>query len=91
MHKGAYPAYDGYPKTIVDWEIKARDRAMMMEHREKEAEELSEELAKKVARNEIHNRLNYYDIKSFQIVQVQEDHAQFKKKHQAVTELEVSS
>lgn len=29
---GRYPVYNGYPKSIVDWQIKEREKILAMNH-----------------------------------------------------------
>jgi hypothetical protein len=49
---GRYPAYDGYPKYLVDWEIKKRERGMKLEQEVKRREDVLADLQAKIAQVE---------------------------------------
>jgi hypothetical protein len=54
LPKGRYPAYDGYPKFIVDWQLQEREVAMGMlktEHRKESALEDMEEKMKAIEKD----------------------------------------
>jgi len=54
LPKGRYPAYDGYPKFIVDWQLQEREVAMGMlktEHKKESALEDMEEKMKAIEKD----------------------------------------
>jgi hypothetical protein len=76
LPKGGYPAYSGYPKTIVDWEIKKRESIIAI-HKEMHGHaELLSQLRDRVSRAEA-KHMEYMTNK----------HAEYDMKHSQEREL----
>ena len=57
LPRGRYPAYDGFPAHLVDWQLKDRDRALSLnteiQHREEVLSNLTEKIAKSQADHQV--------------------------------------
>ena len=48
FYAGRYPAYDGHPKFLVDWELKKRDKALSLQEEISRREDVLGTLHQKV-------------------------------------------
>lgn len=49
LSKGGYPAYDGYPRYLVDWQLKEREHAIAMHNEVARREDVLYQLERKIA------------------------------------------
>jgi hypothetical protein len=52
LPRGRYPAYDGFPAHLVDWQLKDRERAMALNTEISSRQEVLEDLSEKVAKSQ---------------------------------------
>lgn len=57
MFIGRYPAYDGYPKYLVDWQLRDRDHAMALHNEISRREDVLHQLERKITQIDDDNKL----------------------------------